>query len=82
MTSYQKTANFFINTIIPEYKKSFGDNWLNALEQSCKRYGPKLISKYGLTEVQSNDLVLFGRRICECFENLANNIEEIKRKHD
>ncbi len=72
-------ANLFINCIVPQYKKSFGDYWINALELSCSPTIPDLqFGGLGLTKDQADQITKMGARVSNCFESLLKNVLVLK----
>jgi hypothetical protein len=74
----QTIANLFINVIVPQYKKSFNENWIDVLEESCATSFDVDFQGLGLTNNQSIQIVNMGPRVSNCFESLLKNVLLIK----
>jgi hypothetical protein len=72
-------ANLFINCIVPQYKKSFEDHWIDALELSCPptTYDVQF-GGLGLTKDQADQITRMGARVSNCFESLLKNVLVLK----
>ena len=73
-------ANLFINCIVPQYKRSFDDHWIDALELSCSSTFDIQFAGIGLTKDQANQITRMGTRVSNCFESLLKNVLIVKSK--
>jgi|688.fasta_scaffold254760_3 hypothetical protein len=72
-------ANLFLNCIIPQYKISFKDNWIDALEVSCLSIKSDIhFDGIGLTKEQTTQIINMGPRVSICFESLLKNTLVVK----